>query len=162
MHMGGAQDAFVTPTVVGERAFRTFVATHDATAPRKLVLGAHYDSKLLSPGPFVGATDSAVPCALLLALATHLNAHLAQRQRRRDTTLQLVFFDGEEAFQTWTDTDSLYGARHLAAAWAATPSSLRQPNGTGTLRWSRGAGVLCLIVVCACVPDARARVYVRV
>lgn len=28
-----------------------------------------------------------------------------------DTTLQLVFFDGEEAFQDWTDTDSIYGAR---------------------------------------------------
>jgi glutaminyl-peptide cyclotransferase len=28
--------------------------------------------------------------------------------------LQLIFFDGEEAFVQWTDTDSLYGARHLA------------------------------------------------
>lgn len=28
-----------------------------------------------------------------------------------DTTLQLVFFDGEEAFKDWTDTDSIYGAR---------------------------------------------------
>jgi len=28
-----------------------------------------------------------------------------------DTTLQLVFFDGEEAFKIWTDKDSVYGAR---------------------------------------------------
>ena len=28
--------------------------------------------------------------------------------------LQLVFFDGEEAFRSWTATDSIYGARHLA------------------------------------------------
>jgi len=28
-----------------------------------------------------------------------------------DTTLQLVFFDGEEAFKDWTDTDSIYGTR---------------------------------------------------
>lgn len=28
-----------------------------------------------------------------------------------DTTLQLVFFDGEEAFKDWTATDSIYGAR---------------------------------------------------
>jgi glutaminyl-peptide cyclotransferase len=27
------------------------------------------------------------------------------------TTLQMVFFDGEEAFHDWTDTDSIYGAR---------------------------------------------------
>ena len=32
----------------------------------------------------------------------------------KDTSLQLIFFDGEEAFVDWTDTDSLYGARHLA------------------------------------------------
>jgi glutaminyl-peptide cyclotransferase len=28
-----------------------------------------------------------------------------------ETTLQLVFFDGEEAFHDWTATDSIYGAR---------------------------------------------------
>lgn len=30
-----------------------------------------------------------------------------------DTTLQLVFFDGEEAFKDWTATDSIYGARYV-------------------------------------------------
>ena len=30
-----------------------------------------------------------------------------------DTTLQLIFFDGEEAFIDWTDTDSIYGARSV-------------------------------------------------
>jgi len=30
----------------------------------------------------------------------------------------LVFFDGEEAFVKWTNTDSLYGARHLAKQMA--------------------------------------------
>jgi glutaminyl-peptide cyclotransferase len=30
---------------------------------------------------------------------------------------QLVFFDGEEAFQSWTSTDSLYGSRNLASVW---------------------------------------------
>lgn len=36
-------------------------------------------------------------------------------------TLQLVFFDGEESFEEWTDTDSLYGSRHLAERMANTP-----------------------------------------
>jgi len=35
-------------------------------------------------------------------------------------TLQFIFFDGEEAFQNWTPTDSIYGARHLAAKMDAT------------------------------------------
>ena len=30
-------------------------------------------------------------------------------------SLQLIFTDGEEAFKSWTSTDSLYGARQLAA-----------------------------------------------
>ena len=30
-----------------------------------------------------------------------------------DTTLQLVFFDGEEAMKDWTATDSIYGARSV-------------------------------------------------
>ena len=30
-----------------------------------------------------------------------------------ETTLQLIFFDGEEAFVEWTATDSIYGARSV-------------------------------------------------
>jgi hypothetical protein len=29
----------------------------------------------------------------------------------------LVFFDGEEAIQSWSASDSTYGSRHLAAKW---------------------------------------------
>jgi glutaminyl-peptide cyclotransferase len=28
-----------------------------------------------------------------------------------------VFFDGEEAIQSWSQSDSTYGSRHLAAKW---------------------------------------------
>ena len=34
-----------------------------------------------------------------------------------DVALELIFFDGEEAFVQWTATDSIYGARHLARKW---------------------------------------------
>ncbi|XP_051537023.1 glutaminyl-peptide cyclotransferase-like [Myxocyprinus asiaticus] len=36
-------------------------------------------------------------------------------------TLQLVFFDGGEAFEQWTPTDSLYGSRHLADHMSLIP-----------------------------------------
>ncbi|XP_009471934.1 PREDICTED: glutaminyl-peptide cyclotransferase-like protein [Nipponia nippon] len=39
----------------------------------------------------------------------------------------LLFLDGEEAFGDWSVTDSLYGARHLAARMAASPHG---PRGT--------------------------------
>ena len=77
-----------------------------------------------------------MPCAILLDVAAALEsrlrasnsvsavAPLAQLAARiscyylQTATLQLIFFDGEEAFVTWTADDSLYGTRHLAAKWA--------------------------------------------
>lgn len=34
-------------------------------------------------------------------------------------TLQLIFFDGEEAFVEWNQQDSIYGSRHLASKWSS-------------------------------------------
>lgn len=59
---------------------------------------------------------------MLLDLAETLDPLFDKRKQRledgseedddvADTTLQLIFFDGEEAFVDWTDTDSIYGAR---------------------------------------------------
>lgn len=75
-----------------------------------VVLAAHYDTKRF-PFPFVGANDGGSGTAALLELARVL----AARPPRRPVVL--VFFDGEEAFREWSATDSLYGSRHLAAAW---------------------------------------------
>ncbi|GJJ70463.1 glutaminyl-peptide cyclotransferase [Entomortierella parvispora] len=81
--------------------------------------------------PFTAGTDSAVPCAILLDLAASLDQALEDQmwantnraaqagwEEDEETTLQFVFFDGEEAFVDWTATDSLYGSRHLAELWA--------------------------------------------
>lgn len=43
---------------------------------------------------------------------------------RSDLTLQLIFFDGEEALYQWTSTDSLYGSRHLATKMENTAHPL--------------------------------------
>jgi hypothetical protein len=61
---------------------------------------------------------------MMLDLAEVLDPLLSSRLERlengleddedvSETTLQLVFFDGEEAFKDWTDTDSIYGARFV-------------------------------------------------
>jgi len=117
-------DSFTQNTVVGSRDFVNIVATltvpGTALRERRIILAAHYDSKLLDG--FVGSTDSAVPCAMLLDLARLISVS--------DTSsiawgLQLVFFDGEEAFQHWTATDSTYGSRHLASLWDGEGPSSR-------------------------------------
>ncbi|CAM5173410.1 unnamed protein product [Eretmochelys imbricata] len=62
---------------------------------------------------FLGATDLAVPCAILLELATPLDAKLLKaKEQGSEVTLQLLFLDGEEAFGEWSERDSLYGAVH--------------------------------------------------
>ena len=45
-------------------------------------------------------------------------ARAVSKIQHRDD-IYLVFFDGEEALGEWTDTDSCYGSRHLAAKWLA-------------------------------------------
>lgn len=96
----------------GKLEFTNIIATYNAESRRYLVLACHYDSKLFTEFVFLGATDSAVPCAMLLYLAKSMNYTL--RQLNSNVSLKLIFFDGEEAFLTWSSTDSLYGARHLA------------------------------------------------
>lgn len=93
--------------------FTNIIATHNPNAKRRLVLACHFDTKV-SPTGFVGATDSAVPCSMMIEIAVALRSHL---RTRNDVTLELVFFDGEEAFVQWSNADSLYGSRHLADRW---------------------------------------------
>ena len=91
-----------------------------------MVLAAHYDAKIYElPRRSIGATDSAVPCAMMLDTATALTDFLRSRAEDRTKTLEFIFFDGEEAFGAWTQTDSIYGARHLAALYEETVD----PNG---------------------------------
>ncbi|KAI0306235.1 hypothetical protein B0F90DRAFT_1688185 [Multifurca ochricompacta] len=131
------EDHFMGATPYGPKNFTNVIATKDPDAPRRVVLAAHFDSKYFPSYPqnqFVGATDSAAPCAIMLDIAETLDPLLDARAKRveadeldpnededaAETTFQLIFFDGEEAFVQWTDADSVYGARHLAESWATT------------------------------------------
>ena len=81
-------------------------------------MAAHYDTKI-SPEGFIGATDSAVPCAMMLHLARLLDSLLPAPDLVPEVSLTFIFFDGEEAFRSWSSTDSLYGSRHLAELWTS-------------------------------------------
>lgn len=110
-------DSFYDDTPMGNKTFHNLIATYDPMVHRRLVIACHYDSKILPGQVFLAATDSAVPCAMLLDLAKTLGPLMAYRTNKH-ITLQLIFLDGEEAFVRWTDNDSIYGARHLAEAWS--------------------------------------------
>uniref|UniRef100_A0A8D2LI66 Glutaminyl-peptide cyclotransferase n=1 Tax=Varanus komodoensis TaxID=61221 RepID=A0A8D2LI66_VARKO len=122
-------DSFKAQAPHGPVDFANVVATLDPAATWRLVLACHYDSKYFPHDrhgqAFVGASDSAVPCAMLLELVTALDRELLEAKEQVSRTgsglgLMLLFFDGEEAFKDWSATDSLYGSRHLAER-LATP-----------------------------------------
>lgn len=103
-----------TPTH-GVLRFANIIARSANSPARQLVLACHYDSKYFQQFEFLGATDSAVPCAMLLHLAKVLTPVLNNEK----VGLTMIFFDGEEAFHEWSEWDSIYGSRNLAAKWSA-------------------------------------------
>ncbi|KAK7083103.1 hypothetical protein SK128_001511 [Halocaridina rubra] len=128
------EDAFDNNTPIGRKTFTNVIATLDPNATRRLILACHYDSKIDDNNEFIGATDSAVPCAMLLNLAEVMRTSLDNhRQTQSDLTLQFLFFDGEEAFRSWSKTDSLYGARNLAAKLQSSPYPETNVVGTNEL-----------------------------
>jgi Zn-dependent M28 family amino/carboxypeptidase len=76
----------------------------------RLIIGGHYDTKLFREFRFVGANDGGSSTAFLLELARVLNA------RPNPLAIELMFFDGEEAFVEWKLDDHTYGSRHYVAA----------------------------------------------
>ncbi|KAG1575959.1 hypothetical protein G6F50_000632 [Rhizopus delemar] len=113
-------DRFTDTTPFGTKNFTNIIVTHNPEKPTRLVLAAHFDSKYSADFEFIGATDSAIPCGLLMDLAETLNevlSNTSKNYRQKEKTVQMIFFDGEEAFHQWGPTDSIYGARHLAESW---------------------------------------------
>lgn len=76
-------------------------------------------------------------CLFLHASLYTLNDVFSFQQS--DLTLRFIFIDGEEAFRLWSDTDSLYGARHMAANLEARAFPTNNAVGTNELhrmvRW---------------------------
>jgi Zn-dependent M28 family amino/carboxypeptidase len=73
-----------------------------------ILIAGHYDTKWFREFAFVGANDGGSSTALLIELARRL------RERPHQYTYWVAWFDGEEARETWTSSDSLYGSRHMA------------------------------------------------
>lgn len=109
-------------TPVGKRTFVNLIARYQPgdlasvedlnQLPFKGILSAHLDSKLIPEIPdFLGADDAASACALIIELAATLAAENPELAKQ----LEIVFFDGEEAFgPQMTPENGLYGSRAYA------------------------------------------------
>jgi Zn-dependent M28 family amino/carboxypeptidase len=99
--------------------FENVHATVGGRGSARIVLAAHHDTKRTSGHPdpehnfeFVGANDSGSGVGLLLALAAHLAEHPPA------TTVELVFFDGEESIPfDWDLERALFGSRRYVETY---------------------------------------------
>ncbi|MFN2508994.1 MAG: M28 family peptidase [Chthoniobacterales bacterium] len=108
------RQSFDEETPRGRVTFVNLLATFPgkepaAKSPPSFLLCSHYDTKVYDTAPFVGANDGGSSNGLLLEMARLL----AQRPELAGK-VQLVFFDGEEAYVSFSDTDGFYGSRHFA------------------------------------------------
>lgn len=107
-------DSFSASTPAGLLPMQNFIVRYPGKKDGIIVLASHYETNYpLRDINFVGANDGGSSTALLIEIGNVLRTHPPEGY-----SIWLVFDDGEEAVQNWTDRDSLYGTRHLAAKWS--------------------------------------------
>jgi len=112
------EDTFTANTPIGPVAMRNFIVRYPGKKDGAIVLATHYETNYsLRMINFVGANDGGSTTGLLLAIADKLRLQTAGGKKLDGYSVWLVFDDGEEAFNFWTDSDSTYGTKHLAAKW---------------------------------------------
>lgn len=85
----------------------------------KGLICAHIDSKYYKDKRFLGADDAASACAAIVEIGKHLTENEPDQARQ----LEIVLFDGEEAFaEDMTILDGLYGSRYYANRWRTLPN----------------------------------------
>ena len=118
-HLKGDQvedDAFTADTVEGKFPVRNIIAKFPGKKDGIIVIMGHYDTNYpLRNIGYVGANDGGSSTAILLEFAHEFR--VAPGKTRDGYSVWLVWTDGEEAVKNWSDTDSLYGTRHLAEKW---------------------------------------------
>jgi Zn-dependent M28 family amino/carboxypeptidase len=118
LHDQREEDVFTADTPIGPVPMRNFIVRFAGTKNGEIVLGTHYETNFpLRNINFVGANEGASTTGLLMAIADRLREETAHGKKLDGYSVWLVFFDGEEAIQNWSDSDSTYGSRHLAARW---------------------------------------------
>lgn len=100
---------FSDETPQGKTTFVNLIATFGNDAAPSFLLCSHYDTKTFATARFVGANDGGSSTGLLIEMARALSQQPALARK-----VELVFFDGEEAYVSFTATDGLYGSRYFA------------------------------------------------
>jgi hypothetical protein len=103
------RQSFSDDTPRGKVQFVNLIATFGAHSAPSFLVCSHYDTKTWDNGRFVGANDAGSSTGVLVEMARVLAERPAIAGK-----VELVFFDGEEAYEAFTETDGLYGSRYFA------------------------------------------------
>ena len=107
------EQPFTATTPVGPIDMVNLIVRLPGKRTDRILIGGHYDTKLFKDAVFVGANDAGSSTAFLIELARVL------KDRPREFTVELVWFDGEEALVDWyhpSGTDNTYGSRYYVQA----------------------------------------------
>lgn len=116
------QQSFVAKTPIGAIPMVNLIATIPGARKERIAVTGHYDTKLFRDIRFVGANDGGSSSAFLIELGRVL------KSRSNPFTIELIFFDGEEAtLRDWGTTDHTYGSQYYVdtARKAGTLSTLK-------------------------------------
>ena len=112
------EDTFTPMTPIGPVPMRNFIVRFPGKKDGVIVLATHYETNYwLKNINFVGANDGGSTTGLLMAIGDLLRTQTAGGKKLEGYSVWLLFDDGEEAIESWTDSDSTYGTKHLAAKW---------------------------------------------
>jgi glutaminyl-peptide cyclotransferase len=101
------EDAWDATTPLGRVRMVNVIGLISGRRAERIALATHYDTKLVREFRFVGASDAASSTAAVLELGRLL------KMRNNDFSIELLFFDGEEAVVEWyRNNDNTYGSRH--------------------------------------------------
>ena len=105
------EQPFTDDTPRGKVSFVNLIARwpNESRNAKYFLLCSHYDTKTFDTFRFVGANDGGSSTGALLEMARVLSLHPQLAAK-----IELVFFDGEEAYDHFSDSDGLYGSRHFA------------------------------------------------
>ncbi|MFZ0635685.1 MAG: M28 family peptidase [Candidatus Acidiferrales bacterium] len=149
------EDDFHSSTPIGDVPMKNIIVKIPGQTQEIILLLTHYDT--LKKDGFVGAVDGGSSTGLMLEMARELCP------KKQPLGVWIAFLDGEEAFVQWSDEDSVYGSRELAARMALSgelkrikaviladmvgPKNLeirREPTSTGWLTnlvWQKAAAL---------------------
>jgi Zn-dependent M28 family amino/carboxypeptidase len=112
------EQPFTDQTPHGPAHFTNLIARFGDSTKPNFLLCSHFDTKIFDAFRFVGANDGGSSNGVLLEIARALASAPSLAKN-----VELVFFDGEEAFENFSTTDGIYGSRHFAQELARNGSA---------------------------------------